>query len=159
MITNDESNIKLTPEQITAIEYSKSVLLNLEVEISIAQKTIRQVKSESERAIKDKAYQEELLAEVTNQVSASKINLENLTAQINEMIDQLNLLREESKKLGISHQEKSTELSNREFVVSKKETELCNKEIKHNKDLNDLFIDKTDFDSKVARLKDVTSQF
>lgn len=153
------NNPVLTPEQTQAIEYSKGILLNLEGEISIAQKALKQLKSESERAIKDKDYQEEMLIDITKKVNTASVQLEELTAQINENIEQLNLLREESKNLSVSHEEKSTELANREFVVSKKETELCNKEIDLNKEIEILNTDKVNHAEKVTKLKEVISIF
>ncbi len=60
MLTNDNNNIVLTPEQLVQIETTKTILLNLESEISIATKNLRTIKSESERAINDREYQIQL---------------------------------------------------------------------------------------------------
>lgn len=157
MLNNNETTVAFTQEQTEQINEYQTRLSNIESEVSIAQKNLKAIKAESERAIKDTSYQEGLLSEVTNKVEILKSQADELEVRIQDSIDILNKLREEVKSESVDHEAKSTELKNREFVISKKESELCNKELALNSAVQILNNEKAEFNQKVAKLKEVSS--
>lgn len=161
MIDNNTqpSNPVLTPEQTHAIEYSKSILLNLEGEISIAQKTLKQTKSESERAIKDKIYQEELLKEITDKINITSPILTQLELSISEKTGQLNNLLSTIQEETVIRETKSAEFVDREAKIAERETQLSNQGSAIEKDRIILDNDINEFYKKVERLKDIIRDF
>ncbi len=157
MLNNNETTTVFNPEQTTQINEYIVRLSNIESEISIAQKNLKAIKSESERAIKDKQYQEELHGEVVNKVTSMRVQANELETKIEESIEILNKLREEVKFESIDHESKTTELKNRELVISKKETELCNKEIALNNAIKILNEEKAVHAEKVTKLKELST--
>lgn len=151
------NNPILTSEQIKAIEYSKSILLNLESEISIAQKTLKQTKSENEKAIKNKSYQEELLNEVFTKVSTATSKLVEIESQVLEKNAQLNNLLDHIREETVSHETKSNELQDREEKIVIREAQLDEKDRTLNMIALTLDKDTEIHNQKVIKLKEFTS--
>jgi len=82
MLNQPENNIKLSDEQALAIEETKSRLANLEAEISIANKNLKGIKLENEKAIKEKIYLEELLAGLSPQIESKQSELQKINDSI-----------------------------------------------------------------------------
>lgn len=155
MLDNQDTTIILTIEQQQAIEETKVRLLNLENEISLGNKALKQLKSESERAIKDKAYQEELLDEIVAKVSSARSQLAEIEPQVIEKTAQLNHLLDFIREETVSHETKNKELTEREEEIKemekityKRETDILNVR-------DDLNTEMKTHKEKVARLKEV----
>lgn len=155
MITQPESNIPLSDAQTIAIEEAKNRLTNIESEISIANKNKKTLLLENERLVKDNIYQNELL-------SATEAKLSPLQAQITDLESSIITKTDELAQITAEIEVKSKELEPRESAVTEKEKELTAKEesIKNNSIALD--IAKTeienkvqDFNTKVAKLKEV----
>lgn len=154
MINNDGGNVILNDEQTRAIEETKSRLFNLESEISIANKNLKAIKAESERAIKDKSYQEQLLSEVIAKVSSARSSLAEIEPQIVEktalLNDLLNTIREES----VIHETKSNELKDREDKIIVKEKQNSEQYALLIATRNSLASSQAEHNAKVARLRE-----
>ncbi len=157
MLTNDNNNIVLTPEQLVQIETTKTILLNLESEISIATKNLRTIKSESERAINDREYQIQLFQDISLKVESAKIHLTHLQDQSTELNEKLTNMRNDAVNITDQQNTKSIELTEREIKISKVEKELNEKAQFLNKFSNELNINTESFNTKVAKLKEVLS--
>ncbi len=159
-MTDNETNTPiLTPEQLKAIEYSKTVLHNLEAEISIAQKTLKQTKSESERAIKDKAYQEGLLNEISPKVIEKTSQINALNEEINNASTVFSKLQAEIKTKTAEQVEKDSEFQAKSDGLDKIIAEYNEKTTQSNKKEASLQKDNMIFNQKVAELKRVISTF
>ena len=155
MLSQPENNIKLDDAQTLAIEEVKLRLANLESEISIAQKNQKNLKIENEKLVKDNIYQNELL-------SATEAKLSPLQVQITDLESKLTVKNNELARITAEIELKSKELEPRESAVLEKEKELIAKEENIKNDSISLDIAKTelenkvaDFNTKVAKLKEV----
>lgn len=155
MITQPESNIPLSDAQTLAIEEAKSRLANIESEISIANKNKKSLLLENEKLVKDNIYQQELL-------SATEAKLSPLQAQITDLESKITTKSDELTRITGEIEIKSKELESRETAVTEKEKELTLKEENIKNDSIALDIAKTeienkvqDFNTKVAKLKEV----
>lgn len=129
MITNpEENNIKLTSEQTQAIEETKSRLMNLEVEISIANKNLKALKSDTERITKEKIYQEELLAKVNTQIDDANSRLTSLLGAVLTGTNALSEVNQEIGKKGDILKAMELEFKSREDTLSSKEADLVTRE-------------------------------
>jgi hypothetical protein len=127
-ISNEEANIKLTPEQTQAIEETKARLFNLESEISIANKNLKFIKGESEKAIKDRIYQEELLEKVSIQVREEETRLATLIASTLSGSNALSEINQEVAKKKEEFATLVTSMRDKAEYISFKENELITRE-------------------------------
>jgi DNA repair exonuclease SbcCD ATPase subunit len=159
MLNNDTSTIKLTDEQTIQITEVKTRVMNLESEVSIATKNLKSIKGESERAIKDKAYQEELLANVKTQVEEEQKQLNYLISEIANSNTILTKLNTEINIKTETQAKKDKEFSERETTLIQREKEYADKSKKLDEN-NQIFKGQIDtHNSKVAKLKEVISTF
>ena len=142
MITNEDSNVQLTPEQLQAIDVAQQRLYNLQNETTVATRTLSALKNDSVVALKDKDYQEKLLADVVSKVTAVQIQLNTLEISANSSREILNSLTQEIakksdilavmeadfKKRDDDLAQKERELTDRETQVSAKEADLSSME-------------------------------
>lgn len=161
MIDNqlDTNNVKFTAEQTEAVEESKRRLLNLESEISIASKNLKVIKAETEKAIKEKSYQEDLLANINGQVISAQNKFNELNESIIKASDSLSSINQEIAKKSDLIISKEKEFKDREDNLETQEKE----NITFNENLNvfakELSSKEEDFNTKVANLKGVISSF
>lgn len=159
MINEGNDNVKLTFDQLQAIDVVEKRLGNLQSEINIATKNLTALKKDTDRIYKEKTYQEELLANLTKQTEDKTKEISDLKANITEHTAMLNNVLAEYK----DHTEKiatgKADHSAREDMILKKETELAEKSEELNGKLTEHQNNVSDFFSKVAKLKEVTSTF
>ncbi len=159
MINEPTSNPTLTFDQLQAQDASQKILANLQSEINIATKVLKGTKLESDRAVKDKAYQEELLANVKIQVEEETKQANYLTSEIAQSNVILGKLNDEINTKTETQKKKDTALQDRETNLVKAENEY----IVRNESLGNAIIEyKTTsetFNTKVAKLKEVISTF
>lgn len=161
MLDNEPNtlNIVLTAEQQQAIEETKSRLMNLENEIVIAAKNLKAIKSDSQTAIKDKTYQEELFAKVTAQLETAKANLSSIESQTEDSKSVLALLNSEITTKTAMQVSKEVELRDREEFIISEEQKLKEHEQIVIKLTNEQEQDENIFNTKVAKLKEVIKDF
>ena len=159
MLTQPENTIKLSDEQTLAIEETKNRLANLEAEISIATKNFKTIKQDTEKAIKERVYEEERLNSIVNQIKPLEDKKVELESAIIEKIAELGKINSDIKESVVKQEEKEKELNDREELVVKNDKYLSErKEILDNKEIE--IKDQTDsFNSKVSKLKEVISEF
>lgn len=159
MIYTPENNIKLDDKQTQAIEETKIRLLNLEGEISIGNKNLKVIKAETERAIKEKTYQEGLLAAVETKLTLLRESLADLEEKVSGKRKELSDLLAEIEKSTSETELKKIELKEREDAVLSDEIKLTEKDSKLTKIAFALESEKKEFDKKVARLKETLATF
>ena len=159
MLTQPENTIKLSDEQTLAIEETKNRLANMEAEISIATKNFKTIKQDTEKAIKERAYEEERLSSIVNQIKPLEDKKVELESAIIEKIAELGKINSDIKESVVKQEEKEKELNDREELVVKNDKYLSErKEILDNKEIE--IKDQTDsFNSKISKLKEVISEF
>ena len=69
MLNQPENNIKFSDIQLETIEKYKSMVLNLDTEIKIATTTLKGLKSDVEKTIKEFNYQNDILEEIKAKVT------------------------------------------------------------------------------------------
>jgi len=124
MLNQPENNIKLSDEQALAIEETKSRLANLEAEISIANKNLKGIKLENEKAIKEKIYLEELLAGLSPQIESKQSELQKINDSITEQSIVLGGLINEAKEQSNVNGAKELELKTREIELKAIESKV-----------------------------------
>ena len=159
MLNQPENTIKLSDEQTLAIEETKNRLANLEAEISIATKNFKTIKQDTEKAIKERVYEEERLNSIVNQIKPLEDKKVELESAIIEKLAELGKINSDIKESVVKQEEKEKELNDREELVVKNDKYLSErKEILDNKEIE--IKDQTDsFNSKVSKLKEVISEF
>ena len=159
MITQPESNTKLDESQLKAIEETKTRLINLESEISIATKNLRVIKAETESVTKEHIYQVGLLSDIESKLQPKKGELESLEQKIIEKSEELGSLSKESGIIKSQNELKANELNDREAGIVEKEKNVQNSLNSLADRRNKLEEDTKVFNSKVAKLKEVTATF
>lgn len=160
MIDNSQtSNIKPTDEQAAQLEQYEIKLSNLLSEITNATKILKGTKIESDRAVKERAYQEELLAELTPKVEEKRKQLDGFNEEINKATSALSKLQEEIRI-------KSEEQIAKDYVFQSKSDELERQIAEYNtktaqSNRREASLQKNEilFNQKVAKLKEVISTF
>jgi chromosome segregation ATPase len=138
MITQPENNITLSESQTLAIEETKTRLLNLESEISIATKNQKSLRIENEKLVKDNIYQAELLV-------ATEANISKLQSELSTLEASISTKREELQQLAEEITRKTQDL---EKSVNEGNATLREQQAEFNTKV-------ASFDEKVARLKEV----
>ena len=159
MITAPIDNIKLTDEHTRALEEGQSRLFALNGQIDVANRTLKTIKLETERATNDKMSQEELLAEVMAKVSSARSQLVEVEPQIVEKTAELNHLLETIREETTQHEIKKTEFSEREKNLMFKEQELVQKENNYSTANLILLRDKIEHEARVTQLKEFINNF
>lgn len=159
MITQETDNVKLTFDQLQAIDTAQKRLAVIESEITNAQKVLKGTKMESDRAVKELAYHEELLADLTAKTEAKNKELIDVKENLNTASEKCDALNKEIKEKEAEQFKKTVELDEREATIAKKEKELSEKGSALGKQEIILNNDKATFNEKVAKLKEVISTF
>lgn len=159
MMDTPIQNVQLTVEQLHQIEETKKRLAILESEISNATKVLRSTKIEFETAVKDKTYQEELLATVTSQVKNKQLEMTELdeeilkkSANLNEIKTETESYKSEKEKSIMTLNDKEDSVSSREEKVTEKEKSVVKSKLIHEDIVKE-------FNQKVSQLKEVISRF
>lgn len=124
MIDSPNSNISLTFEELAQIETTKSILSNLENEITIANKNLNIIAKEVLKATKERDYQEELILTLSEQVSDKQAETLRLDNSISQMKSSLEESREREGFANKILADKTQELRDRENKISEIEKEL-----------------------------------
>jgi uncharacterized protein (DUF3084 family) len=160
MINNSEtSNVKLTDEHTKEIEQYQVKLSNLLSEIVNATKILKGTTLESNRAVKDRTYQQDLLATLTPQIQTAQKNLDDLTTRHSETTTKLGLLNTEIAIKTTEYNLKESELKDREAKISQKEKQLSEQGEKLGRETILFNNDKATHNAKVAKLKEVIKDF
>ncbi len=124
MITQPENNIRLEENQAKAIEETKIRLLNLESEISIATKNLKNIRTETERATKENAYQNEVLLSLNEQIVSKQVKKDDFESTTIRFEYYLNGLKKEEAEIKETQAKKLLELNEREAIVLERERSL-----------------------------------
>ena len=138
MLFGTEKNVELTFEQLQQIDVHKKILANLESEVLNAQKVLAGTKLECERAIKDLAYRNDLLAEIEPKIESKRDELQ----ELNRMVGEINAVKEkqeeEIRTANKIMSDKEQELRERDAKLSISEQEHNKKVEEHNKKSDEL---------------------
>lgn len=121
MIKDTNENVKLTFEQLQQIDEVSKQLINLQSEITTAQKILRGTRLEIDRAIKEKTYQEELLEELKSTVLSFETKKADLVEQINQAITILDETTKRSSDTDLESKIKIDELHKKESELARGE--------------------------------------
>jgi len=131
MIETPNENVKLSFDQMQAIDLTQKRLSILESEIAVCQKVLRGTKLESDRAIKEKAYQNELLDSVNKQLSEKQSILSKLDEEI--------LVKSNEKAQLLSYVANNKDAQEkREMELKDKEDKVVALEVSSQESINDL---------------------
>lgn len=135
MINNEENNLKLTHEQLEAIDLANQRLSVIQTETAIATKALNSMRIESQTALKDKTYQEEQLT-ITIALVATN------TSRVNQLNEQIEIKVNELASITQNIAVKADELTLRETSILEKEESLNKLDIRL-KDLEKLLTDRS----------------
>lgn len=152
-------NVRLKLENLQQLAEVEGRLSNLNNEISIASKNLRILKGDSERATKEKIYQEGLLETANSQLNEKKSEATKLDENLLEKKAQLNQLLVEFSEHSTKMEAEKMAMKDREDKVSAKERELISRESSLMHDEDELDLEEVSFNKKVAKLKEVISTF
>ena len=131
MLNQPENNIKFSDIQLETIEKYKSMVLNLETEIKIATTTLKGLKSDVEKTIKEFNYQNDLLEEIKAKVTPLEEKVIELESSIKEKTKEVSELNEyisnksaEIEDSLVVSQRKNEELTIRENTLLESENNL-----------------------------------
>lgn len=129
MINNNEQpNIKLTDEQVLAIEESQRRLASIETQITVQNKNLRIAKTDTENLTKDRFLLEEEVKKLNTQIEPLKKEIGSLSEQKYDLITDLSLARSELSEVRASSDRQMTEISEQVKVHEAKEAELIIRE-------------------------------
>jgi hypothetical protein len=159
MIDTPNENVKLTFDQLQAIDVTEKRLANLESEVNIATKSLRVAKLDADRATKENIYQNELLAIVTAQVAEKQNRATQLDEQILAKSDELAVLSSKIVEFTAKKTAEEMLLKDREDAVSILEIKLQEDRSILDKIEENLHTNIEEFNKKVANLKEVIGTF
>lgn len=110
MIDSPNENVKLTFEQMQQIDIVQKRLSVLESEITSATKILKGTKSECDRAVKEKLYQEELLANIKEVVEQFTVKKDNLVLEIISHTTEIDNLKEKTTQLNKENYDKESDI-------------------------------------------------
>lgn len=122
---NFTKEIKLTPEQTSQIEEYHKKLANLLSEIVNHTKILKGTKSECDRAVKEREYQEELLKKIESEIPLKQAEKESIEKSIAIMTEHISDARKKDEKLRKEWEEKAIELRERESKIKENEETLA----------------------------------
>lgn len=154
MIINEEGNVRLTDEQVKAIDVANQRLYGIHNEINSATRTLSALKNDSVVALKDKTYQEEQLSSTVTSVQLAISHLN----QVNESVASKTVeLSDITQKIAVKGSElvaKENELIKREAEISLKEEELVTRETALTKAESDHDWKKNILEAKISRINE-----
>ena len=159
MTETPAENVKLSFEQLQAIDTTQKRLAVLESEIAIATKVLKGTKLECDRATKEIAYKNELLDSVNLQVKTVEDNLISLNETLANTREELAKVNSEISTKSSVQTAKDMEFKDREDGIVAKELALSNKEEVLSKNIAIHESDRKDFNEKIAKLKEVIDTF
>ncbi len=159
MITSPTSNVKLTFDQIQAIDTTEKRLSVLESEITNAQKILKGTRMECDRAVKEQNYQEGILSTLSLNVDEAKSELTKTNEELTSAKSELSLITSQVQDLKKSQEEASMKLKEREDTVTARENAYVTSSEDLNTHKNEFKNQVGDFNEKVDKLKEVLSTF
>ena len=159
MITQPETNIKLTDEHLAQIQEGENRLSNIESLITIANRNLKIAKLELERTTKDILLQTEKLATLAPQIETAETKYKDLTDQFNDGKKSLEKVNDEILSKTETHRTKEVELDNREAKITEKEKDFTDRNNYFTNSVEHFSLEKETFHSKVAKLKEVIGTF
>lgn len=121
MIDTPTDNVKLTFEQMQQIDVVEKRLVVLKNEITISQNLLMGTRMETDRATKEREYQEELLSNLQSQVEDFSNKKDALVLDINSSIEINDKLKLETTKMNEENHRKISEIVSRENELKIKE--------------------------------------
>lgn len=121
MLTNPDKEIELSEEETKKLAIYFKKLSDLQSDIANNTKTLVGTRSECDRAVKDRQYQEELLATVTEQVTALQAKKESLEADVATHTASITEMAAKAHDIEAAHSAKTAELDSREKALKEKE--------------------------------------
>lgn len=121
MIATPEKNIVLSVEQQNHLNIYQHKLANLESEVVIAGKTLKGIKLETDRFVKERLFQEEQLSEINKKIEVVTQSVFTLTIDHDALQIELSLKKEQLKQTTEDIQVKESSLTEREKILSQQE--------------------------------------
>lgn len=154
MINSPESSIILSDSQNAQINEYQRRISNIEGEASIANKNLKILKSEIEKSVAEKVYQENLHAEIFSKTEQSQNILSGLLVKIEQEKEKLSDIKKLSDSLNMSNIVKNDQFIGRE-------NELIEKEKVHNIKVEQYTVSQTELlrdKEKVETAKEAIAQ-
>lgn len=117
MIETPSKNVELTFEQLQQIDVVQKNLANLHNETSIATKLLIVTRKDTEKATKEKVYQEELLADLKIKTEVAEDKLKKVLSALESSEITLKDNIEKAKTVGIANETKNQELYKKEIEI------------------------------------------
>lgn len=117
----EEENVKLSEEENFKLTEAQRRLHVIQNEISLANKNLQLTSRDSEKAYKEKLYQEELLKNIQDQVEALKREKEEISIRLDADVATLNELLKKIKEGESVYNIKNKQLNEREEKLNKDE--------------------------------------
>lgn len=121
MLTAPENTVKLTDEHNAELEVFKGRILVAEEELQMRERRLKVIKSDTERAVKEKEYQEAQLQEVSNKFKDREQELQDIAVAIASA-------REEQKKAATERVEADKKAAERDSALIVREEQLSSQE-------------------------------
>lgn len=151
----DEKEIKFTPEHKAELEVYETKLANLLSEIVNHTKILKGTKSECDRAVKERAYQEELLTKIHGEIPLLEKEKASLEASIVTMKEYVEEAKIESARIKEEQDKKQSELAEREVSIKEQEVRLIENQNIFNAERLDLDAKKEKLDKFTKSLSEV----
>jgi predicted nucleic acid-binding Zn-ribbon protein len=132
MIITPTENTKLQPDQLTQLEEFQKRLSNLEIENVSAAKILKVSKSDLEKVVKERLYQEELLAKLEKQTEEKTKELEDLNGKCEVSKKTLESDSHQLDEIKMALTEQKSQLEEKERVLISREKDVEEKENKAN---------------------------
>lgn len=132
MLSSPESNLKFTDEQNRQLEMFHSQLNNLQAEISMAQKNIKNLKDETIRTLSEKKFLEAQLIPLQQE-------LERLIFERTNTSELIETNRRELEKHKVNHQMMADAQLEREEKINSREKEVQKIEVMQDEKQKELF--------------------
>lgn len=130
MVTAPESSVSLTDAQTAAIEESKSILLNLETEITRAGRALNAVKNEIVNKTSEKDYLDTQITALSQEKDSKQTELDTMSADLVSANKDLEKTKKESENILTGQQIRSNEFAIREKDIVERESMLMKQEEK-----------------------------
>jgi chromosome segregation ATPase len=158
MLSTPESNVVFTDDQKKQLEVFETRLSNTQSEVRVAAKALSAINNDTVVAIKEREYQDDLLASITAQIDVARKTFDEVNEQIPVARETLSSLQRDIAEKDGAMNVKQMELKDREDAVTKREKDVSTKieMLRNQKDYLDNA--KYDFEIKVSKLRGVIEE-
>jgi len=154
MITQPESNIKLTDTQNASIQEAQSRVLAAEAQVTVHNHSLKTLKLELERTSKDLMLQNDLFVNIQKQVEEAQAELATLSEQKYDLLTDLATAKLDLEEVTKATERKHAEVTDRESKVALKETDLVSRETSVSLREEDVTKSEKELSDKHAKLRD-----